>query len=88
MAFPHSLGTKALSEFLIHLFSWDCLGKAFPPSSLPKDFRTLCPDFDLAVAEQAAEYYELPELPQVIFYAMLLNEAEKLDMLHLSLIHI
>ncbi|KAJ8419343.1 hypothetical protein Cgig2_003520 [Carnegiea gigantea] len=34
------------------------------------------------MAEQAAEYYELPELLQVIFYAMLLNEAEKLGVLH------
>ncbi|KAJ8426194.1 hypothetical protein Cgig2_008911 [Carnegiea gigantea] len=34
------------------------------------------------MAEQAAAYYELPELPQAIFYAMLLNEAEKLGVLH------
>ncbi|KAJ8420065.1 hypothetical protein Cgig2_028999 [Carnegiea gigantea] len=34
------------------------------------------------MAEQAAEYYELPELPQVIFNAMLLNEAEKLGVPH------
>ena len=34
------------------------------------------------MAEQAAEHYELPELPQVIFYAILLNEAEKLGVLH------
>ncbi|KAJ8420628.1 hypothetical protein Cgig2_027118 [Carnegiea gigantea] len=30
----------------------------------------------------AAEYYELSELPQVIFYATLLDEVEKLDVLH------
>ncbi|KAJ8434455.1 hypothetical protein Cgig2_025425 [Carnegiea gigantea] len=35
-----------------------------------------------AMNEFAAEYYELPELPQVIFYAILLNEAEKLGVLH------
>ncbi|KAJ8424550.1 hypothetical protein Cgig2_011564 [Carnegiea gigantea] len=29
----------------------------------------------------AAEYYRLPELSQVIFYAMLLNEAERLGVL-------
>ncbi|KAJ8424647.1 hypothetical protein Cgig2_016916 [Carnegiea gigantea] len=38
---------------------------------------TLCPSFELAVAEEAAEYCELPELPLVIFYAMLLNEAKR-----------
>ncbi|KAJ8437859.1 hypothetical protein Cgig2_002993 [Carnegiea gigantea] len=82
MAFSRSFDTKAMSEFVIRHFSWDQRGKAFPPSPLPKDFRSLCPDFDLAMAEQAAEYYELPELPQVIFHAMLLNEAEKLGVLH------
>ncbi|KAJ8420396.1 LOW QUALITY PROTEIN: hypothetical protein Cgig2_013883 [Carnegiea gigantea] len=81
MAFLCSLDTKAMSEFVIRRFSWDQRGKAFPPSSLPKDFRSLCPDFDLAVAELAVEHYELPELPQAIFYAMLLNEAEKLSVL-------
>jgi len=33
------------------------------------------------VTEEADEYYELPELPQVIIYAMLLNEAERLGVL-------
>ena len=33
------------------------------------------------MAKQAAKYYRLPELPQVIFYAMLLNEAERLGVL-------
>jgi len=33
------------------------------------------------VTEEAAEYYELPELPQVIFYAMLLNEVERFGVL-------
>ncbi|KAJ8435423.1 hypothetical protein Cgig2_001075 [Carnegiea gigantea] len=61
---------------------WDRRGEASPPSPFPKDFRSLCPDFDLAMAEQTAAYYELPELPQAIFYAMLLNEAEKLGVLH------
>jgi len=36
----------------------------FPPLPLPKDFQTLCPSFELAVAEEAAKYYELPELPR------------------------
>ncbi|KAJ8421606.1 hypothetical protein Cgig2_025735 [Carnegiea gigantea] len=37
--------------------------------------------FELAVDEKAVEYYELSELPHVIFYAMLLNEAERLAVL-------
>ncbi|KAJ8432369.1 hypothetical protein Cgig2_021903 [Carnegiea gigantea] len=46
-------------------------GEGLPPVALPK--RLLI---------SAAAYYELPELPQAIFYAMLLNEAEKLGVLH------
>ncbi|KAJ8437090.1 hypothetical protein Cgig2_016444 [Carnegiea gigantea] len=71
-----------MSEFVIRRFSWDRRGKAFPPSPPPKDFRSLCPDFDLAMDEQTAAHYELLELPQATFYAMLLNEAEKLGVLH------
>ncbi|KAJ8429439.1 hypothetical protein Cgig2_021091 [Carnegiea gigantea] len=70
-----------MSEYITRHFAWDRRGIAFPQSPLPKDFQTLCPGFELAVAEQAAEYYELQELPQVIFYAMLLNEAERLGVL-------
>ena len=33
------------------------------------------------MAEDAAKYYELPELPQVIFYTILLNEAKRLGVL-------
>ncbi|KAJ8443340.1 LOW QUALITY PROTEIN: hypothetical protein Cgig2_015821 [Carnegiea gigantea] len=40
-----------------------------------------CIGFELAVAEEAAEYYELLELSQVIFYAMLLNKAKSLGVL-------
>ncbi|KAJ8450717.1 LOW QUALITY PROTEIN: hypothetical protein Cgig2_021189 [Carnegiea gigantea] len=57
-------------------------GVAFPPSPLPKDFQSLCPDFDLATAEQAAAYYELRELSEAIFYVILPNEAKKLGVLH------
>ncbi|KAJ8452571.1 hypothetical protein Cgig2_004907 [Carnegiea gigantea] len=71
-----------MSEFVVRHFQWDRWGEAFPPSPFPKDFQSLCPDFELAMAEQAAAYYELLELPQAIFYAMLLNEAEKLGVLH------
>ncbi|KAJ8424793.1 hypothetical protein Cgig2_017309 [Carnegiea gigantea] len=59
MAFPHSLDTKAMSEYVTRHFAWDR-------------------HFELAVAEEAAKYYELPELPQVIFYAIPLNEAQRL----------
>ncbi|KAJ8432823.1 hypothetical protein Cgig2_008537 [Carnegiea gigantea] len=82
MAFPCFLDTKAMGEFITRHFSWDRRGVAFPPLPLPKDFQTLCPGFELALAEQAVEHYELPELPQVFFCTMLLNEVERLGVLH------
>ncbi|KAJ8441272.1 hypothetical protein Cgig2_013687 [Carnegiea gigantea] len=89
MAFPRSLDTKVMGEYVTHHFAWDRCRVAFPSLSLPKNFQPLYPGFELAVAEEAAEYYELLESPQVIFYVMLLNEAERLGVsLELALIEL
>ncbi|KAJ8445935.1 LOW QUALITY PROTEIN: hypothetical protein Cgig2_009864 [Carnegiea gigantea] len=69
MASLRCLDTKAMSEFIIRRFSWDRRGEG--PVTPLKRFSVL-----------AAEHYELPELPHVIFYAMLLNEVEKLGVPH------
>ncbi|KAJ8442131.1 LOW QUALITY PROTEIN: hypothetical protein Cgig2_011321 [Carnegiea gigantea] len=82
MAFSRSLSTKEMAKYVVRHFEWDRHGMAFPPSPLPKDFQALCPSYELVVEEEAAEDYELPDLSQVIFYAMLLNEAERLGVLH------
>ncbi|KAJ8427499.1 hypothetical protein Cgig2_028170 [Carnegiea gigantea] len=82
MAFPHSLSTGEMAEYVTYHFEWDRRRVAFLPSPLLKDFSALCPSYELAVAKEAARHFELPELPQVIFYAMLLNEVERLGVLH------
>ncbi|KAJ8442696.1 LOW QUALITY PROTEIN: hypothetical protein Cgig2_001789 [Carnegiea gigantea] len=82
MAFSRSLNTKEMAEYIIRNFQWDRRGIALPSSPLPRDFQALCPSYELAVVEEAAERFELPELHQVIFYAMLLNEADRLGVLH------
>ncbi|KAJ8421186.1 hypothetical protein Cgig2_011314 [Carnegiea gigantea] len=82
IAFPCSLDTKAMNEYVTRHFAWDQRGIASPPSPLPKDFQTFCPSFELAVTQEAAEYYEHQKLPQVIFYVMFLNEAKRLGVLH------
>ncbi|KAJ8420553.1 hypothetical protein Cgig2_014916 [Carnegiea gigantea] len=78
MTFSRSLSTKEMAKYVVCHFVWDWRGVAFPPLPLPKDFQALCPSYELAVAKEAAKDYELPELPQVIFYVGLLNEAERL----------
>ncbi|KAJ8431710.1 hypothetical protein Cgig2_005217 [Carnegiea gigantea] len=59
MAFPRSLDTKAMVEYIVRHFAWDQHGVAFPPLPLPKDFQALCLSYELVVAKEAAEYYEL-----------------------------
>jgi len=54
---------------------------AFPPRPLPSDDKELYLDFILAAAEEYARDYEVLELPQVVFLAMLLNDAVKLGVL-------
>ena len=53
----------------------------FAPGPLPCDCEELCPDFNLAMEKEYAQIYELPELPQVVFRAMLLNDTMKLSVL-------
>ena len=82
MPFPRSFNTKEMAKYVIHSFQWDWRGIAFPPPPLSKDFQALCPNYELAATEEAADHFELPELPQVIVCVMLLNEAERLGILH------
>jgi len=53
-----------------------------PSRPLLKDFHALCPRFSLPEAEGAAADFELPEMVQATFYAMLLNEAVELGVVH------
>ncbi|KAJ8424845.1 hypothetical protein Cgig2_030072 [Carnegiea gigantea] len=61
-------------------FEWYRRRLAFRPLPLPSDYKDLCPDFDLIVFEKYARDYDLPEIPQVVFFAMLLNDAVKLEL--------
>ena len=57
----------------------ECIASTSPP---PEDFLTLCLRFLLSEAEGAVAEFELPEIEQVTFYAMLLNEAVELGVAH------
>ncbi|KAJ8420761.1 hypothetical protein Cgig2_030937 [Carnegiea gigantea] len=82
VAFPRFLSTREMVEYVVYHFEWYRLGVAFPKSPLPKDFQTLYPSYELTMAEEVVGRFELLELPQVIFYAMLMNKAVKLGVLH------
>ena len=64
MAFPRSLNAREITEYIAYYFEWDLLGVAFPSLPLPNDFQALCPSYELAVADDAARHFELPELPK------------------------
>ncbi|KAJ8424732.1 hypothetical protein Cgig2_010032 [Carnegiea gigantea] len=57
---------------------WGCL---FPVAS-SEGFTGPVPSYELTVAEEAVGHFTLPELAHVIFYAMILNEAMRLGVLH------
>ncbi|KAJ8419943.1 LOW QUALITY PROTEIN: hypothetical protein Cgig2_020753 [Carnegiea gigantea] len=75
MTFPRSLSTSEMAQYVAYYFKWDRR-------------RALCLSYELAVVEEAALCFEVPKLTQVIFYAMLLNEAERLGVLHGQTLHI
>ena len=68
-------------QYVIRNFEWDRREVAFPLSSLPNDFQALCQSYHLVITEGDTRWFELPQLSQVIFFAMLLSEAERLGVL-------
>ncbi|KAJ8423521.1 hypothetical protein Cgig2_011982 [Carnegiea gigantea] len=80
MGFPRSLATDEMALYALGNFEWYRREVVFPPRPLPCDYEELCSDFALAMVEEYARDYDVPELPQV-FLAMLLNDAMKLSVL-------
>jgi len=63
MAFPRSLSTNKMDEYVAYHFEWDQHWVAFPPLPLPNDFQALCLSYELAVVDEAAQRFQLLELP-------------------------
>ncbi|KAJ8435059.1 LOW QUALITY PROTEIN: hypothetical protein Cgig2_015564 [Carnegiea gigantea] len=62
--------------------SSDTVGRLpFPLYPLSSHYEDLCLDFNLAAAEEAARDFDLLEISQLVFLAMLLNDAVKLGIL-------
>ncbi|KAJ8421146.1 LOW QUALITY PROTEIN: hypothetical protein Cgig2_027444 [Carnegiea gigantea] len=75
MAFPPLYDTREMANFVRESFIWHGRGATRPPHPLPEDYQDLCPCFSLPEAEGAALDFELPEMVQATFYAMLSNDA-------------
>ncbi|KAJ8425254.1 hypothetical protein Cgig2_015861 [Carnegiea gigantea] len=77
MGFPCSPTTDEMAVYDLGNFEWYGREVVFPPGPLPYDYRELCPDFNVAMAEELRG----PGLPQVVFMAILPNDAVKLSVL-------
>jgi len=82
MAFPPLYNTREIADYVRESFIWCWRRATRPPRPLPEDYHVLCPRFSLHKTEGAAADFELPEMVQVTFYAMLLNEAVELHVVH------
>ncbi|KAJ8432401.1 hypothetical protein Cgig2_010003 [Carnegiea gigantea] len=81
MGFPRLLVTDEMTLYVLSNFEWYCREVAFPSLPLPSDYEELYSGFVLAEVEEYAWHYKVPELPQVVFLEMLLNDAVKLGIL-------
>ncbi|KAJ8420581.1 hypothetical protein Cgig2_010236 [Carnegiea gigantea] len=70
-----------MALYILENFEWYRRNVVFRPGPLSYNYEELCPNFDLVVAEEHGQIYELPKLPQVVFMAMLLNNVVKLGVL-------
>jgi len=60
-------------------FKWHLRKASRPPRPLPKDHWDLCLSFTLTDAEEAAHDFDIPEIVQATFYAMVVNDVVELS---------
>ncbi|KAJ8430980.1 hypothetical protein Cgig2_027693 [Carnegiea gigantea] len=82
MAFPPIYNMREMADYMRGSFIWRWRSTSHPPDPLSEDFHILYPRFSLSEAEGAAADFELSEIVQATFYAMLLNEAVELGVVH------
>ena len=77
--FPNYTNIEMAAEYVRDTFRWP-LREALAQhlNLLPADYHGLCPGFDLDVATQYAQDSNIPEMMQVIFYAIVVNDIVEL----------
>ncbi|KAJ8431642.1 hypothetical protein Cgig2_001965 [Carnegiea gigantea] len=81
MVFPRSLTTDEIALYVFKNFGWYRREVVFPSLPLPYDYKDLYLDFDLIATKEAVWDFHLLEIPQVVFFVMLLNDAVKMGVL-------
>ncbi|KAJ8425245.1 hypothetical protein Cgig2_015852 [Carnegiea gigantea] len=67
-----------MADHVRETFKWHLRATSHPPRPLPEDYRDLCPGFILSDAEEAAHDFNILEIVQATFYAMVVNDAVEL----------
>ncbi|KAJ8433285.1 hypothetical protein Cgig2_014194 [Carnegiea gigantea] len=78
-AFPPFRDTEAMADYIRETFKWHLRRASRPPRLLPEDYRDLCSSFTLPDAEEAACEFDIPEIIQATFYAMVVSDAMELS---------
>ncbi|KAJ8451338.1 hypothetical protein Cgig2_014110 [Carnegiea gigantea] len=82
MAFPPLYSTREIANYVRESFIWHRRRATCPPHPFPEDYHVLCPTFSLPEAKGTAADFELPEMVQATFYAMVLSETVELGVVH------
>jgi len=79
--FPNFASTEPTTEYVRDHFRWSLMDPSDPsPRPLSSDYLGLCPCFDLGVATKYARDSNTLEMVQIIFYAMVIDDAAELGL--------
>ncbi|KAJ8425252.1 hypothetical protein Cgig2_015859 [Carnegiea gigantea] len=79
--FPTLTSPEQVAEYVQDTYRWSLReSSALHPNPLPEDYHSLCSSFDLGVVTQYAYDSNIPEMVQVIFYVMILDDTAELGL--------
>ncbi|KAJ8439002.1 hypothetical protein Cgig2_012998 [Carnegiea gigantea] len=73
--------TEEMAFHVLETFNWHLRRATFPSLPPPVDYQDLCSNFILSDAKVTALDFLLPEIVQVVFYTMVINDALELGVL-------
>ena len=68
-----------MADHVSETFKWHLRKASCPPQLVPVDFQDLCSSFTLPDTEEAAHDFNILEIIQATFYAMMVNDALQLS---------
>jgi len=79
--FPNFANTEQVAKYVRDSFRWALREPSTPgPRPLPPDYHCLCSRFDLGVVMRYAHDSNIPEMAQIIFYVMVIDDATELGL--------